>query len=340
MKLDINIRVLFSGLFLIFFMSVFYAPNANAKPDGTSTKAEQNACGGNGTGTITQPGTISCELESDIFKITFTRLDLCRTDPTPPTISTPIDRSTCATFFRKDSGAETTVIKGVAGSIGESADYSAVPHGTYDFGVVTMLSTFKYTSSVLFNGEMGDTDGGGNTTTCVTKAPAGGASTVIYGFHNGLDADNSNVDCSANAVAEEIIIGINTMTMDGDNHCNHLLNFTGTSGTVNGYAVQADGTLVDAVGVAPNDKDQIRNGVAGCASGTDNGIKAVIGVMPFAESIVIGPSTSGLQMEYNTSQSMRLDMTNTNDDIYKFDVAFFDFTLKAKKARSPRGTFN
>ena len=45
-------------------------------------------------------------------------------------------------------------------------------------------------------------------------------------------------------------------------------------------------------------------------------------------------------MEYNTSQSMRLDMTNTNDDIYKFDVAFFDFTLKAKKARSPRGTFN
>ena len=104
--------------------------------------------------------------------------------------------------------------------------------------------------------------------------------------------------------------------------------------------ISADGTLVDAVGVAPNDTDQIRNGVAGCASGTDNGIKAVIGVMPFAESIVIGPSTRGLQMEYNTSQSMRLDMTGTANDIYKFDVAFFDFTLKAKKARRSRGAWN
>ena len=44
-------------------------------------------------------------------------------------------------------------------------------------------------------------------------------------------------------------------------------------------------------------------------------------------------------MEYNTTQSMAMAMTGTANDIEKFEVAFFDFTLKAKKSTRSRGSW-
>jgi hypothetical protein len=338
MKLNINIKLFLSALFLL-LLSLFYGTNANASaPIDGSAKADQNACGGNGSGTITRPGTTSCELEPDIFKITFLRIDFCTSDPAPPTTGTPLGRASCSTFFKNDDGAEVTVVKGVAGTIGEASDYKMVPYGTYTHGVITMKTTFKYTASVLFNGNMGDTDGNGNTTTCVTKEPAGGASTIIYGFHNSLNAANSNVDCSANAVAEEIIVGVNTVTMDSDNDCNHKWNFTGSSGVVAAYLLEVDGTLHNNVGAEGGVQiDQVVStdpATAGCTSGTSNGVTQIMGVMALGDPIVVDPSTTGFQMQYNTTQGMRLDMSGTANDMYKFDAAFFDFTIKMKKARA------
>ena len=338
MRLNINIRIFFSLLTLLFLMTIFNISNANAaKPSGTSNKSDQVECSGNGTGTLAQPGTTNCEFEPDEFKITFFRLELCTSDPTPPTTTTTFGRESCSTFFRNDDGAEISVQKGIAGQIGESGDYSSLPHGTYTHGIITMKTTFKYKSSILFAGAMGDTGGGGNTTTCVTKAPGGGASTVIYGYHNGLNAAGSNVDCGAGAVAEEIILGINLMSMDGDDDCNHLLNFVGTNGTVEAYLLEDDDTLHDGVGAT--DTDQIKNGEAGCESASSNGVTKITGVMPLGDPIVIGPTTSGLQMEYNTTQSLALGMTGTANDIYKFEVAFFDFTLTAKNKARARGAW-
>ena len=341
MKLNINIKMFFSLLTLLFLMTVFNISDANAaKPSGTQTKASKTQCGGNGSGTITQPGTTDCELEPDEFKMTFFRLELCTAEPTPPTTLIPIGRSNCSTFFRNDDGAEVNVIKGIAGQIGDTSDYSGIPHGTYTHGIISMKTTFKYKSSILFTGAMGDASGGGNTTTCVTKAPAGGADTVIYGFHNGLNAANSNVDCDAGAVAVEIIAGVNIMSMeDVSNDCNHVLNFEGTNGTVQGYLVQDDDTLHDDVVTSGGDVDQIPSGDAGCASGNSNGVTKIMGVMPLGDPIVIDASTGGLQMEYNTTQSMAMAMTGTSNDIEKFEVAFFDFTLKAKKSTRSRGSW-
>ena len=42
--------------------------------------------------------------------------------------------------------------------------------------------------------------------------------------------------------------------------------------------------------------------------------------MPFGDPIVIDASTGGLQMEYNTTQSLALSMSNVTNDIYKFEV--------------------
>mgnify|MGYP003326253292 CR=1 FL=1 len=345
MKLNINIRMFFSLLTLLFLMTVFNISYANENdppitPTLTASKADQTACGGNGTGTITRPGTTNCELEPDEFKMTFTRLELCTSAPTPPSPSIAVGRENCSTFFRNDDGAEVLVVKGVAGQIGESGDYSGIPHGTYTHGIISMKTTFKYKSSILFTGAMGDVDGVGNTTTCVTKAPGGGADTVIYGFHNGLDSAGSNVDCQAGAVAQEIILGVNIMSMeDTSNDCNHTLNFEGTNGTVQGYLVQDDDTLHDDVVTSGDDVDQIPSGDVGCRSGESGGITKIMGVMPLGDPIVIDASTGGLEMEYNTTQSMAMAMTGTANDIEKFEVAFFDFTLKAKKAARSRGSW-
>ena len=110
MKLDINLRLLFSALFLILLTSTIYPTNSNAQtPDGTAQRADNVACGGNGTAIITDPGLHACELQPDVQKITFLRVDLCTEEPTAPTTSAPLDRTNCPTFFRNDDGAEASV---------------------------------------------------------------------------------------------------------------------------------------------------------------------------------------------------------------------------------------
>ena len=345
MKLNINIRMFFSLLTLLFLMTVFNISYANENdppitPTLTASKADQVACGVNGNGTIARPGATlndeTCELEPDEFKMTFTRLELCTGAPTPPGPQVAVGRDSCSTFFKNDDGAEVTVVKGVAGQIGDSGDYSAIPHGTYTHGIISMKTTFKYKSSILFDGVMGDIDGAGNTTTCVTKAPGGGADTVIYGYHDSLNAAGSNVDCDAGAVAAEIIVGASTMDVT-DNDCDHTKTFTGTNGAVDAYLVEDDDTLHNNVGVT--DANQVKAGSAGCANGSSNGVTKIMGVMPFPDPIVIDASTGGLQMEYNTTQSLALRMSSVTNDIYKFEVAFFDFTLKVKKSARSRGSW-
>ena len=330
MKFDTNLRLLFSAFFLILLASIIYPTNSNAqKPSGTVARADSVACGGNGTAIITDPGTTSCELQPDIQKINFLRVDFCTAEPTAPTTSAPLDRSNCSTFYRNDNGSEVTVQQGAGTQIGTASDYSAIPHGTYTYGVVTMGTVFKYTASVTFSDTVTDTSGTGGTTTCVTRP---GSNPIMYGWHQSQNAAQSNVSCAANAVASEISIGINTMAMSGNN-CKHLLNFNGTNGNVAGYLLEADDTLHNDV----PDNDIVPSSSDGCTSGTNNEISKIMGVMTFGTPIEIAANTVGIEIEYNNTQGLKLDLGG-DSSIYKWDVAFFDFTITAKKARS-RGSW-
>ena len=334
MKLDINLRVLFSALFLILLTSTIYPTNSNAE-EPSSTVTTLPACGGNGTGIIETPGTTDCELTPDVQKITFLRIDLCTEEPTAPTTSAPLDRTNCQTYFKKDDGAEATVEQGVNTPIGDESDYLDVNPGTYTHGSITMSNVFKYTSSVTFDGLMKDVDSANGSTTCVTRP---GSIDIIYGYSDNINSAESNVSCTANAVAAEISIGVNTMTTEnGTNDCHHLLNFNGTNGIVAGYALEADDTLVDGVGAV--DTDQIKNGTNGCKSRKNNGISKVMGVMAFATPLVIGANTAGIQVEFNNTQGLRLDDGGNINRIFKWDVAFFDFTLTAVPLPRNKGDF-
>jgi hypothetical protein len=323
MKADLNIRIFFIILFLSLISITFYSTATNAQP-GTTVSRNDPECTGNG-GTITPAAANNrCEFTPDTQKITFFRLDLCTSRPTGPTTSAQVVRTNCSTFFRNDNGAETQVVKNVGTAIGTASDYTALPYGNYTFAIVTMGSTFKFTTSQLFDATMSDRTN--SSTTCVTKVSSLG---TIYGFENRINtAAKSNVDCTASATAAETTIGVNTLTMDSDDDCYHAVTFQGTSVNVDAYLVESNLTLLDGVGAT--DTDQIKNGVAGCTGGADHDIARIIGVMPLAKTIKITPQTTGLQIKYNNTRGITKSMTSTTNMIGYFDSAYFDFDLIAR----------
>jgi hypothetical protein len=321
MKREFNIRIFFILLFLSFLGITFYASTSNAL---TTVNRNDVECTGNG-GTISRPGTTDCEFTPDTQKITFYRLDLCTAAPTAPTTSAVADRSNCSTFFRNDDGSETTVVKNVGTQIGSASNYSTVPYGTYTHGYVTMGSIFKFKTSVTFDGNVTEIDASNSSTTCVTKVSTEG---IIYGWHDNLNTyAKGNADCTGTATAAEISIGVNTMTMDGSNNCYHAVTFAGTNSNIDAYLVTSDGTLHDNVGAGGNE-GRVDNGSAGCTGSADHDITRIEGVMPL--SLTITPETTGLQIRYNNTRGIKLDMSSTSNRIYKFDSAFFDFELIAK----------
>ena len=322
MKAVFNIKVFFILLFLTFLASVFYSNIANALDPSGSISRNNPECTGNAGGVITQPGTTDCEVTPDSQKITWYRVEFCTSKPTGPTTSATVDRSDCFTFYQNDNGSEVTIVQGVGTQIGTAADYTAVPYGNYTYGVITMGATFKFTTSVTFDGNI--SDGTNSSTTCVTKASSLG---TIYGYHDDINTfAKANMSCASGATAAEITIGVNTLTADGAGDCNHLLTFQGTSVNVAAYLLESNGTLHDGVGLT--DTDQIKNTLTGCVvTGSANGISFIQGIMPL--DLKITPETTGIQISYNNTRGISLDMSSTTNQMYKFDSAFFDFSLSA-----------
>ena len=321
MKAYLNTRIFFTILFLSLISITFYSTATNALD---TTSRNDPACTINGAARTPAAADNRCEFTPDTQKITFYRLDLCTSRPTGPTTSAQVVRTNCSTFFKNDSGAETEVVKNVGTSIGTASDYTALPYGNYTFAIVTMGSTFKFTTSQLFDATMSDRTN--SSTTCVTKVSSLG---TIYGFETRINsAAKSNADCTAGAAAAETTIGVNTLTMDSDNDCYHAITFQGSSVNVDAYLVESDLTLLN--GVWATDTDQIKNGETGCTGGADHGISRIIGVMPLATTIKITPQTTGLQIKYNNTRGITLDMTSTTNEIDYFDSAYFDFDLIAR----------
>ena len=320
MKSTFNIKAFFILLFLTFLASVFYSNIANALDPSASVTRNNPECTGNAGGVITQPGTTNCEVTPDSQKITWYRVELCKSKPTGPTTSAVVDRSDCSTFYQNDSGSEVSIAKGVGTQIGTASDYTAVPYGNYTYGIITLGSTFKFTTSVTFNGNI--SDGTNSTTTCVTKVSSLG---TIYGYDDRINSTaKKNLSCASGATAAEITVGVNTLTMDIANDCNHLLTFQGTTANVAAYMLESNGTLLDGVG--GTDTDQIKNGVTGCEGGVSNGVSLIQGIMPL--DLKITPDTTGIQIKYNNTRGISLTMGNSNV-MTQFDSAFFDFDLLA-----------
>ena len=321
MKKEYDIKIFFTILFLTILNLTICSTIVEAQP-GTSISRNDPECTGNG-GTITPASANNrCEFTPDTQKMTFYRLDLCPSRPTGPTTSAAIYRTGCSTFFRNDSGSQVTVKKGIGTQIGTAENYTAIPYGTYSFAIVLLGPTFQFTTSQTFDATMSDRTN--ESTTCVTKESSLG---TIYGYENRINtAAKSNVNCTEGATAEEISVGVNTLTTDNDDDCYHAITFQGTSVNIDTYLLESDETLLDGVGAT--DDDQIKNGETGCTGGADHGISRIAGVMPL--NLKINLETTGLQIKYNNTRGITKSMTGTTNMIGYFDSAFFDFDVITK----------
>jgi len=329
MKLELNFKSL-TILFLLTCVTLITISTAlNAKPTASHNpvgRFDDKCLGGAILTQITDQ--TDCETTPDIQKVTWYRLDLCTSEPTGPTLTATVDRTNCSTFYKNDSGSEVSIINGSGTQIGSAADYTALPYGTYTHGVVTMGSTFKFTNVVTFSGNMGD---GSSTDSarCVTQTSSLG---TIYGLEsNRLNtAAKRNIVCDDDEVASETTVGVNTFNTDAGDNCYHLVTFTATNNNIDGYLLESDGTLQGDVELNNDNNiiDRAGAGDTGCTSGTSNGISRIQGIMPM--NLKITPETSGLQIRYNNTSGIKVDMSNANGVIFKWDSAFFDFELIAK----------
>ena len=330
MKLELNFKSL-TILFLLTCVTLITISTAlNAKPTDSVNPVARNddkCAGGAILDRITD--NTDCETTPDIQKVTWYRLDLCTSEPTGPTLTATVDRTNCSTFYKNDSGSEVTITKGSGTQIGSAADYTALPYGTYTHGVVTMGSTFKFTNVVTFSGVMGDGSTPIDSARCVTQTSSLG---TIYGFESNRlnNMAKRNIVCDDNQVASETTVGVNTLTTDSNNNCYHLLTFQATNNNIDGYLLESDGTLQDDVELNNDNNilDRAEFNTTGCTAGTSNEITRIQGIMPM--NLKITPETSGLQIRYNNTRGIKVDMSSANNVIFKWDSAFFDFELIAK----------
>ena len=318
MKISINIKSLSFLSFL--FLATFYVTSALS----IDSIARAPECTGNSTGTIDPSGVISssvdkCDVQPDTQKLTFYSITLCAAKPTPPTSTTAHDLSNCSTWYENASGSEVTVANGTATAIGTEADYSVVPYGNYTYAIMEFDPVFKFKASVTMDVAVNDFRGGtSGSTTCVTKV-TNESDGIIYGFENFSGTDNakylkSNVDCASGAVAAEISVGLNAMTIINNNECVYEGSYAGTDETVEAYAVKSDGKLQTTFGA--------------CTAGASNSISRVFGYLPV--SLDIDDRTTGFQIRYNNTRGLGLKFDeNTLSDPFKLEkieLAFFDMT--------------
>ena len=326
MKLELNFKSL-TILFLLTCVTLIGISTAlNAKPSNSdSPAARSNPKCTESSGIYTRiTDTTDCEITPDEQKITFYRLDLCTSEPTGPTPSAIVDRTNCSTFYKNDNGSEVSIVKGTGTQIGSASDYTALPYGTYTHGIVTMGNEFKFKTVATFSGTMDDGDSS-DSARCVTQNSSLG---TIYGDENRIDnSAKRNVICDDTQVAEETTVGVNTLTTLNTN-CFHLITFKARNIAIDTYLLEADGTLNDNVATSGALIDRVTRNAAGCISGTNNGVSRVQGIMPM--NLKITPETTGLQIRYNNTRGIMVDMSSANNEIFKWDSAFFDFELIAK----------
>ena len=162
---------------------------------------------------------------------------------------------------------------------------------------------------------------------CVTQASSLG---VTYGDESSRmnSAAKQNVICDDTQVAEEITIGVNTITNDTQGDCYHLATFQATSSNIDAYLLESDETLQNNVNSSGDDLDRAAKNTAGCTQGTDNGIARLLGVMPM--NLEVTKDTVGLQIKFNNTRALNIDMSDSTDGhFFKWDMAFFDFELTA-----------
>ena len=224
---------------------------------------------------IDNAGDEYCASAPDSYEVVAYEMYLCTAAPTAPTTSSSMGLENC--FKNWESSSGTTLALQQNQTIDMPGTMSRPPNGTYTHGVMLIDNTFGITMAMQFDGAMGGQDG----TTGVFCASVAGSETMGSG---GNIPSNSST-CGSSAISPgkfvETLTSFDSGTFDADVTADNL---NGTSASIAGYLVDADGNL------AVNDAD----------------VDKLIGSLVFASTVNFTDATTTLTMSFNVGEGMSL----------------------------------
>lgn len=224
---------------------------------------------------IDNAGDEYCASAPDSYEVVAYEMYLCTAAPTAPTTSSSMGLDNC--FKNWESSSGTTLALQQNQTIDMPGTMSRPPNGTYTHGVMLIDNTFGITMAMQFDGTMGGQDGTSGVY-CASVAGSGtmGSSGVI---------PTASSTCGPSAITPGKFVETLT-SFDSESFLGGVTadNLNGTSASISGYLVDADGNL------AVNDAD----------------VDKLTGSLVFADAVNFTEATTTLTMSFNVGEGMSL----------------------------------
>ena len=216
-----------------------------------------------------------CASAPESYEVVVYEMYLCTAAPTAPTTSSSMGLDNCFKNWESPSG--TTLAIQQNQTIDVPGIMSRPPNGTYTHGVMLIDNTFGITMAMQFDGTVGGQDGTSGVY-CASVAGSGtmGSSGVI---------PTASSTCGPSAITPGKFVETLT-SFDSESFLGGVTadNLNGTSASISGYLVDADGNL------AVNDAD----------------VDKLTGSLVFADAVNFTESTTTLTMSFNVGEGMSL----------------------------------
>lgn len=150
--------------------------------------------------------TSDCLTQPDSQFVTFYKIALCTSQPTAPSLTTPINTSMCSTIFQNTSGSMVNIQKNVTAAL--AGNFPKPPAGTYSYLYFEIDPTMKVQKTAYFVGSRNG-GAGGSGTKCWSLA------VNTYAYDGG--GAQVGVTCGSNS-ATTTGLGVTTIinnTLDG-----------------------------------------------------------------------------------------------------------------------------
>jgi len=250
----------------------------------------------------------NCQIEPDLYAVTIYELGLCTAYPSPPTSTSAFDSSSvCTPVFTNSTGAFTVIVKNISTVL--AGTIVRPPNGNYPYAYARIGTDFVLRSNFELSSPSNaydiDTQSGeDNTAGAVGKYCATKTATVPNEGHSHLDGIDSTICGSTPPTA-----GLLTQVLrDFNGATNGLATAWPTSGT--SISGTDDYWISDAAGYSQAYLEK-ENGLLPTAHAQ---VQYIVSTQKFKTPVVITENSSSIDMKFNVSEGMDIDLDDTRDN--------------------------
>ena len=235
---------------------------------------DQYACALNGSGEITDIQ--ECYAKPDYLEVTFYRGYLCKTEPTAPDVSTPINLSSCELFFENTQGVTVNIKQNNQTTLTNYPKEISMPaNGRYQYAYLEIDPTEKTQAQVSFNRDMTASDGSIGKWCWTLTGQRFGVNNTVNPFASCADQKNNSLSTATTTINNSLDGRLNTIVQTRSF-------LSSKNDVVNAFLLTSDNKLANAAA------DSLGN------------IAKIGGYLP--QAIEITDTTKSLVINYNAQQ--------------------------------------